>query len=150
VKIVVVIEGREAIPVRAIPLLSNWRFMSPDVVAHVLGDTGGTNVSIFGDMQSGRLSDGKVLPMNKDWWAQFPLGDLKALSEKIKASESSPEAGQSEWKKRSLSELPAGVFVWKPSTKNCMKRTGITSSGCSIAPFETRTLMLKLMSRTKM
>ena len=112
-KIVVVIEGREAIPVRAIPLLSNWRFMSPDVVAHVLGDTGGTNVSVFGQMQSSRLSEGKVVSMNKDWWAQFPLGDLKALSEKIKASESSLEAGKAEWKKSSLNELPAGVFVWK-------------------------------------
>jgi hypothetical protein len=45
-------------------------------------------------MQSSRLSDGKVVSMNKDWWAQFPLGDLKALSEKIKASESSLEAGR--------------------------------------------------------
>jgi hypothetical protein len=89
VKIVVMIEGREAIPVRAIPLLSNWRFMSPDVVAHVLGDTGGTNVSVFGQMQSSRLSDGKVVSMNKDWWAQLPCGagverqSRKALSEAI-------------------------------------------------------------------
>ncbi len=111
--VIVLIEGREAIPVRAIPFLANWRFMSPDIVAHVLGGTGGSNVSLFGDMQSSHIEDGKVQPIGKDWWAQFPLRELRALSEKIKIDESSHEAGYSKWRKQSLKELPAGVFVWK-------------------------------------
>ena len=111
--VVVVIEGREAIPVRAIPLLTNWRFMSPDIVAHVLGGTGGSNVSLFGDMQSHHIEAGKVRPMDKDWWSQFPVRELRALSEKIQIDESSHEVGYSEWRKQSLKALPAGVFVWK-------------------------------------
>ena len=111
--VVVVIQDREAIPVRAIPLLTNWRFMSPDIVAHVLGGTGGSNVSLFGDMQSHHIEDGKVRPMHKDWWAQFPVMEMRAISEKIQIDESSHEAGYSEWRKLSLKALPAGVFVWK-------------------------------------
>jgi hypothetical protein len=111
--VVVLIEGREAIPVRAIPLLANWRFMSPDIVAHVLGGTGGSNVGLFGDMQSNHIEDGKVQHLKKDYWVQFPLMELQALSEKIKADESSHEAGYSKWRKQSLKELPASVFVWK-------------------------------------
>lgn len=111
--VVVLIEGREALPVRAIPLLANWRFMSPDIVAHVLGGTGGSNVGLFGDMQSNRIEDGKVQHLKKDYWVQFPLMELQALSEKIKADESSHVVGYSEWRKQSLKVLPAGVFVWK-------------------------------------
>jgi hypothetical protein len=111
--VVVLIEGREAIPVRAIPFLANWRFMSPDIVAHVLGGTGGSNVGLFGDMQSNRIEDGKIQHLKKDDWVQFPLMELQALSEKIKADESSHAVGYSEWRKQSLKVLPAGVFVWK-------------------------------------
>lgn len=111
--VVVLIKGREAIPVRAIPLLANWRFMSPDIVTHVLGGTGGSNVGLFGDMQSNRIEDGKVQILKKDYWVQFPLMELQALSEKIKADESSHVVGYSEWRKQSLKVLPAGVFVWK-------------------------------------
>ena len=35
-KVIVEIEGRNAIPVRAIPFLTNWAMMSPDVVADAL------------------------------------------------------------------------------------------------------------------
>lgn len=111
--VVVMIQGREAIPVRAIPLLTNWRFMSPDIVAHVLGGTGGSNVSVFGVLASYRMETGQVLPIAKDWWAQFPLKELRALSKKIKEAESIDEAGYSTWQELSLKELPAGVFVWK-------------------------------------
>ena len=111
--VIVLIDGREAIPVRAIPLLTNWRFMSPDIVAHVLGGTGGSNVSLFGDMQSSYIESGKVQPMDKDWWVQFPVKELRALSEKIQIDESSHDVGYSDWRKQSLKELPAGVFIWK-------------------------------------
>lgn len=121
VNVVVEIEGREAIPVRTIPLLTNWRFISPDIVAHVLGGTGGSNVGVFSvskddmpvDLQSNRIEDGKVQPIDKDWWAQFPLLELRALSEKIRTDGTSPKAGYSKWRTQSLKELPAGVFVWK-------------------------------------
>lgn len=111
--VVILIQGREAIPVRAIPLLTNWRFMSPDIVAHVLGGTGGSNVSVFGDLQAHALVGGRLKTVPKDWWVQNPLLELNALSKKIKAAEQIDEVGYSAWKKQSLNELPAGMFVWK-------------------------------------
>lgn len=111
--VIIQIQGREAIPVRAIPLLTNWRFMSPDIVAHVLGGTGGSNVSLFGDLESYRVENGQARPINKDWWVQFPLKKLRALSTKIKETEPIDEVGYSEWQRLSLKELPTGAFVWK-------------------------------------
>lgn len=111
--VVVLIEGREAIPVRAIPLLANWRFMSPDTVAHVLAGTKDCNVSLLGDLQSNHILNGKVELMDRDWWTQFPLRELRTLSDKIETDEVSHEAGYSDWRKQSLKELPAGAFVWK-------------------------------------
>ena len=104
VNVVVTIDGQEAISVRAIPLVSNWHFMSPDILAHVLGGTGGSNVSLFGDLQSHQLENNEVLPIAEDWWAQIPLRELRALSD---------EFGVFEWRKQSLKVLPSGVFVWK-------------------------------------
>lgn len=115
--VIIQINVREAIPVRAIPLLTNWRFMSPDIVAHVLGGTGGSNVSLFGDLESYRVENGQVRPINKDWWVQFPLKKLRALSKKIKEAEPIDEVGYSTWQELSLEELPAGVFVWKDDYK---------------------------------
>ena len=74
-------QGREAIPVRAIPLLTNWRFMSPDIVAHVLGGTGGSDGSLFGDLESYRIENGQVQPISKDWWVQFPLKKIASTHE---------------------------------------------------------------------
>lgn len=107
------INGREAIPVRAIPLVTNWRFMSPDIVAHVLGGTGGSHVSLFGDLHSYQVEAGQSSPMKKDWWAQFPVKELQALSKKIKETEPDDVVGYATWRKLALKELPAGVFVWK-------------------------------------
>lgn len=111
--LIIQVQDREAVPVRALALLTNWRFMSPDIVAHVIGGTGGSNASLFGDLESHRVENGQVQPINKDWWVQFPLKELQALSKKIKETESIDEVGYSEWRKLSLKELPAGVFVWK-------------------------------------
>ena len=103
--VVVLIEGREAIPVRAIPLLANWRFLWPDNVAHLLGGTKARNVNLLGDLQSNHIVGGNVEPIDKDWWVQFPLRELNALSDKIEADEVSHEAGYSDWRKQSLKEL---------------------------------------------
>jgi hypothetical protein len=108
--VVVQIQGRDAIPVRAIPLLTNWHFMSPDVIVHVLGGTEGSNVSLFGNLHSYHFENGMVQPITKDWWVQFPLLELKELSEKLKAIGT---ANRSEWINLSLKALPAGAFVWK-------------------------------------
>lgn len=111
--VLIQIDGREAIPVRAIPLLTNWRFMSPDIVCHVLGGTAGSNVGLFGELQASCLEGGRPKPINADWWVQFPLRKLQALTKEIKSTKPPKEVGYSAWQQQSLKELPAGAFVWR-------------------------------------
>ncbi len=98
---------------RAIPLVSNWRFMSPDILVHVLGGTGGSDVAMFGKLKAYYLENKTVRVLSEDWWSQFPHVELLALGEVIRATKASDAPGISEWRKRSLHELPAAVFVWK-------------------------------------
>lgn len=113
--VVVLIKGREAVPVRALPLLSNWRFMSVGDVVHLLGGTNARNVNLLGDLQSNHIVDGNVEPIDKDWWVQSPLWELRALSER-------KEIDKSAWRKQSLKELPAGAFVWKDDYQKLHER----------------------------
>lgn len=109
--VIVVIKGREAIPVRAIPLLTDWSVMSPDVVAKALAwDEFYFN---FEGLCAYRIEEGKVKPIKATWWREFAVRDLKALSDRITAWQITRDAGRPKWRKESLAELPAGVFVWK-------------------------------------
>jgi len=111
VNVILKIEGRDAIPVRAIPLLTNWEVLSPDELADALA--GGEHGYAFHDIFAYRIEDSEVRPVVQTWWENFPCRALKALSDRIKATEISHETGYQEWRKQSLNELPAGVFVWK-------------------------------------
>ena len=109
--VILKIEGRDAIPVRAIPLLTNWEVLYPDELADALA--GGEHGYAFHDIFAYRIEDSEVRPVVQTWWENFPCRALKALSDRIKATEISHETGYQEWRKQSLNELPAGVFVWK-------------------------------------
>lgn len=108
--VVVVIDGREAVPVRAIPLLTNWETMSPDRVALAL--SWDEDAIGFEGLQALHLDAArKVVPAT--WWANMLWPKLRALSSEIKAHEVSIDAGRQLWRDKSLPLLPAGVFVWK-------------------------------------
>ena len=109
--VILKIQDREAIPVRAIPLLTNWEVLSPDELADALA--GGEHGYAFHDIFAYRIEDKEVQPVVQTWWENFPCRALKALSDRIKATEISHETGYQEWRKQSLNELPEGVFVWK-------------------------------------
>lgn len=109
--VIVTIQGKQAIPVRAIPLLTNWEVLTPDEVADALA--GGEHGYAFHDIFAYRMEENEVRPVVQTWWENFPCRALTALSDRIKATEISHEAGYQEWRKQSLCELPAGVFVWK-------------------------------------
>jgi hypothetical protein len=111
VNVILKIQDREAIPVRAIPLLTNWEVLSPDELADALA--GGEHGYAFHDIFAYRIEDKEVQPVVQTWWENFPCRALKALGDRIKATEISHETGYQEWRKQSLNELPAGVFVWK-------------------------------------
>ena len=101
------IEGREAIPVRLIPYITGWT-MPPDVVAKSLG-----HEATFGKLPglfAYHLHEGgwpKMLP--KEWGNV--IADIEILTEVLNAKETQEHFP--EWRKRAISVLPAGVFVWK-------------------------------------
>mgnify|MGYP001766867989 CR=1 FL=1 len=113
---VFIIAGREAIPVRAIPLVDGWRSFTPDEVARGLAHRN----------ESGKLegltayhiaSDGSISAMlPKEWDAV-----VDALDE---LSTTLNEAGQSRsvWRERSIRELPSRCFVWRDEFERCAAR----------------------------
>lgn len=109
--VIVEIDGREALPVRAIPLLTDWKEMSPDAVAKALA--GDEHYYYFDGLCAYRIEGGATKPIRATWWQGFAVRNLKALSDRIKADQVTHEAGHQKWRKESLAELPAGVFVWK-------------------------------------
>jgi hypothetical protein len=111
--VVRLIEGREAISVRAIALLTNWRFLTPDVLAQLLAGNSVGCGTVLGELQAFHLQNGKAQPIPKDWWRRWAVPELQALDEKIEATELSHTVGHLEWKEKSLLLLPPGTFVWK-------------------------------------
>lgn len=118
--VVVVIDGREAVPVRAIPLLTNWETMSPDIVARALAWD--EDAMYFEGLQAFQFDEGRrAVPAT--WWENMARRQLTALSHAIKAVQITHETGLQEWRRKSLEVLPAGVFVWKDEFEpmHCMR-----------------------------
>ena len=57
-KVVVSIDGRDAIPVRAIPLLTDWHVLSPDVCAEIFSGRKDTTVQYMEGLKSYRGKTG--------------------------------------------------------------------------------------------
>jgi hypothetical protein len=107
------INGRQALPVRAIPLLTDWRGLSPDQLAQILaGDS--DHWPSFDGLTAHRLNpDGSTELIPPRRWASWTVRKLKAISEAIKATQVGHETGYQQWRSESLAQLPAGVFVWR-------------------------------------
>lgn len=110
--VIVTIEGKEAIPVRAIPLLTDWEILSPDVCARIF--SGDDTLEYFEGMSAHRLNpDGGYQVMEQREWANWIARKLRACRERIKAAQASHESGYQQWRQESLALLPAGAFVWR-------------------------------------
>ena len=84
---------RKAIPVRAIPLLTNWNFFSPDVVAQTLADDEVLRGFICGELQAFYLENDQVKPLKRGWWEGDAVRALRGLVEKIEHTGLHREAG---------------------------------------------------------
>jgi hypothetical protein len=110
--VLVLIGGREAIPVRAIPFLTNWEVLSPDVVAGVLaGDCDFFHA--FKGLTAHHVEQGQVKAIAKSFWGNFVVRELIALSDRTRHNEVTHEDGMSQWRRESSALLPAGAFVWR-------------------------------------
>lgn len=108
--VVVSIEGRDAIPVRAIPFVTGWK-LSPDILATCLAQSSDSpshpqNMVGHHILRGGRIAE--MLP--KEW--DGIVSELQSLSDALHAQEVVEQASYPEWRKQSISVLPSHCFVW--------------------------------------
>lgn len=109
------IDGREALPVRAIPYVTGWRY-SPDVVAESLARATAAPFEKLRNLVAYHRPAGRpVQVMPCEWNAVvvqvkgFEAG-LHELRPDIEATDD--HVGIAAWEKGAALKLPAGVFVW--------------------------------------
>jgi hypothetical protein len=104
------IQEREAIPVRAIPLLTGWT-LSPDKVATVFAHRDA--MKAYAKVVTYCFEKGKVFPMLAKEWDGH-LHELREFDDQLSRMEAQDGARRyTEWRRKSLGKLPAGVFVWR-------------------------------------
>jgi len=113
-KLIVRVDGHDAIPVRAIPFLTDWQKFTPVELAAVLAQfedailaNGMRNLGAY------RVTDDGVVAIPAHWWSRFTYRELQALSDSIKARQETSETGYQDWRMQSVGVLPSGVFVWR-------------------------------------
>ena len=120
--VIVTIEGQEAIPVRAIPLLTDWEVLSPDVCANAFAGAEHAWPHLEG-LPTFRLNaDGRHEAIAPRWWANWIVRALDACSARITAEQASHEVGYQQWRQEALVLLPAGVFVWREAFEAAYQR----------------------------
>ena len=108
--IIIDIEGREAIPLRAVPYLSAWRGMTPDGLACALA--GDEMFFQFEGMLAYRLEGHAVKPIRTRDWDAIVLR-MEAADDRIEHAEISHNEGKERSRREILCLLPPGAFVWR-------------------------------------
>lgn len=104
-KVTKVFDGREALPVRAVPLVTAW-YVTPQALTLELSEDKSVR-----RLTAYRYSDGQAIPIKADAWG-MKNDVLNDIVQADKGNElEANQHRQSAWRK-SLEGLPAGVFVW--------------------------------------
>lgn len=112
--LVVQIDGRDAIPVRAILYLTGWK-LSPDEIAEQLARRAGPHFARLKNVDAYHLHGGspvKILP--KEWDAH--VVQFAAFGARLRENfptDTDGGQGYAAWRAGSPELLPAGVFVWR-------------------------------------
>lgn len=124
-KVVLTIDGRKAIPVRALHFAAGRRRdgtsrLSPDEIARVAAhqDTW-HKAEAFGTYH---LVDGVPRRVTPSQWGQVVI-DLEALSARLDAEQPIDAVGYAQWKDDAIPLLPAGLFVWLDEFHTWYSRT---------------------------
>lgn len=117
----VIVDNREALPVRTLPFVSGW-MLSPDVVAMTFANTDHWNTRLEGLSAYHLRPDGQYAPMLPKEWDGIEA-DLQILSKKLKQGESFEQESYPEWRIRSIAMLPPRCFVWKKEFEQAFKRS---------------------------
>lgn len=117
--VVVFIRGGEAIPVRAIPLVTG-RWMSPDVVAKSLAHADSMN-RFEGVFAYQLLADGGYSQVFPSEW-DVVSDHLQGLDSAIQAMNDDSKRTRPIWLTESTKLLPAGVFLWRDEFEREFRR----------------------------
>ena len=112
------IEGREALPVRAIPYVAGWeQLYSPDVVADSFARTTDAPFSKLRNLVAYRHQPtAKPQHVKAGKWVAV-VAKIRGFESKLREQRPDTDAmdhhvGYSAWRKRAAMKLPNGVFVW--------------------------------------
>lgn len=97
---IIKIGGREAVPVRALPWMTDWHFGAQDVaesLAHLADPA-------FLDVHSFRLEGSELVKVLAESWRETFLPDVESIENLALPGD--------EYKERVTRSLPEGVFVW--------------------------------------
>ena len=106
----VLIDGREALPVRAIPFVTDWSLPPHELVDRLARDAQ-YSPKLLRNICAYRLADGMETPVPLAEWRNL-RDSLQTMSEEIGANFERPARARQEWENRSLALLPPGAFFW--------------------------------------
>jgi len=109
-RLTTLIDGREALPVRAIPYVTGWQF-SPDSTAKELARRVGAPFSALHKLTAYHVPDTIPISVLPREWDDI-VAKLEAHEAELKEQYTNDAIGYAAWRKSSANSLPSGVFVW--------------------------------------
>lgn len=117
--LVVDVNGRDAIPVRALCFADDLKRLSPDLVAQAAA--GEDHYEGTWRLPTYHLSEGSVIELKASQWA-YCCRRLKAISSRLKSTWGDADSWDL-WRSEATPVLPAGVFVWLDEFREWYERT---------------------------
>ena len=110
------IDGREALPVRAIPYVTGWHKLTPDVVARYMMQDTAICTDWHTPLSAFHYVSGKPVAVASRDWEGVTIS-LKGLEAELREMRPDVDpmddpAGYATWRDRAALKLPAGVWVW--------------------------------------
>lgn len=117
--LVVTINGRDAVPVRALCFVGNLKRLSPDLVAQAAA--GEDHYEGTWRLPTYHLSEGRTAELKASQWA-YCCRRLKSISSRLKSTWGGADSWDL-WRSEATPVLPAGVFVWLDEFREWYGRT---------------------------
>lgn len=126
--IVLQVDGREAVPLRALPFAGRWQGKAcPVGIASACSQRpeGTKWIEVYLDAGPQEVvvrnreflpafavsGDGAVRALHPDEWS-FCIDEINCLGTKLKGEEATEGENLSTWRRQAIEKLPAGAFVW--------------------------------------
>lgn len=114
--VIILIDGREAIPIRAIPFLTDWTALPPQILAASLCQY--LEPGVIQDLKSYKLDGIAITLIKPISWVNIE-GDLRELEVLLNTK----NAPTREWRIQSVLLLPPSAFVWKDEFEDHFAQT---------------------------